>query len=119
MIELNRILDFNFFYVVCRWGYFEIVKFLVFKGVDVNIYDSEEKSFLYLVCVGENIKVVEYLLIYDVDINICSFFNMMCENGNCEIVRFLLNYGVDINLCDEDGLSLLYFVCEEGYFGIV
>lgn len=51
-------MDFNFFYVVCRWGYLRIVKFLIFKGVDVNFYDSDEKSFLYLVCVGENVKVV-------------------------------------------------------------
>lgn len=43
----------------------------------------------------------------------------MCEFGSFEIVRFLLNYGVEVNLCDEDGFSLFYFICEEGYVWIV
>lgn len=43
----------------------------------------------------------------------------MCEYGNIEIVRYLLNYGVDVNLCDEDGFSLLYFVCVEGNLELV
>lgn len=55
MIELNKVLDFNFFYVVCRGGYFKVVKFLIFKGVVVNLYDIEGNSFLYLVCFSENV----------------------------------------------------------------
>lgn len=63
-------------------GHFRIVKSLISKGADINLYDSEDKSPLYLACVGEIAEVVQYLLTHGAKINACSPLNMMCEFGS-------------------------------------
>lgn len=73
----------SFFYIVCIWGYYVILFYLIGNGVNINdVCDNDGKSFLYLVC----------------------------EYGYFSVVEFLLCNKVDVNICDNDGVSLLFIV---------
>lgn len=62
----------SFFNMMCEYGYFEIVRFLLNYGVNVNICDEDGFSLLYFVCEEGYFEIVELLLDKRVNIDIVS-----------------------------------------------
>lgn len=58
-------------YIVCELGYYIIVKYLVMKGVDLNLNKNEELSFFYIVFNKGYEKIVEFLLSIGINVNLC------------------------------------------------
>lgn len=91
---------------------YDIIKFLLDNGANINIQDDDEKiTPLMNVCYNERVDLVELLLKYNPDINITDYEGKnalfyVCnkrrgdENKRIEIAKLLLNNGIDINHTD-------------------
>lgn len=49
---------YSFFFVVCEYGYIDVVKFLLNYDIDVNMCSVEGLIFLYIFCLRKYIDVV-------------------------------------------------------------
>ena len=81
-------------------GTFEILKFLVQAGADIN--DIEELPPLHVAVKEHNTEVVEYLLSHGADIDILNAdlddaLHLAVQNEDIQMVRLLVSKGIDIN----------------------
>lgn len=96
--------------------FFEIVQFLIEKGVNVNDKNIVGISPLMHACSMDDLNVIEFLLNKDANINDKDKsgntpFMRACERGNLNILEFLIKNGADINAKNEMGISALFNVC--------
>lgn len=111
----------SFFYVVCKNGYYSMIKFLfenrlLGNNVDIDLCREDGISFLFIVSCNGYEKIVWILLNNGVNKNKCnkdneSFLFLVILCGYDRIVKFLLDYNVDISLCMINFESFFYIVC--------
>ena len=101
----------------------EIVEvFLRYKGVDVNVIDTEGRSPLSIVAENGDIHIVRQLLDHsDVQVqHVNAALIFAVKKSQVEIVEVFLRYkGVDVNVIDTEGRSPLSFAAENGDIRIV
>ena len=78
----------NKFLKACKKGYLSSVKFLVKKGVDVNVQEGEG---LLLACKRGNFYVAKFL--YEKGVNAFGAFSSACASGNLNLVEFIVEEG--------------------------
>lgn len=101
---------------------FDIASFLINKGIDVNITNSDGQTALHLICVNQNIDVAKELLQRSADINLrdkygnnamwTAVFN--CKGRNYEMVELFMTFNPDIMTKNNAGRSPLDFAMQVG-----
>lgn len=83
------------FWCVVGVGYFEVVKFLVSYGVNVNYIIVINLIFLWVVCFDGRLDIVKYLVENNVNISIVNKYDNIClmivvYKGYIDVVRYFL-----------------------------
>lgn len=89
-------------FISIKYKNIEIIKYLIEKGVDVNISDNKQNTPLMLACSTKNPDVAELLLQYGANVNLKNDsetpLTLACNvSDNSDTVKLLLKYGLDIN----------------------
>jgi ankyrin repeat protein len=103
-----------------EYGYYEVVKFLLDKGVNANTEGGFYGTALQAASVGGHKQVVELLLDngaevdakaghYDIALHAAS------ANGHEQVVELLLERGADIKAQDNDGYTALHAASDYGH----
>lgn len=66
-----------FFMIVGCYGYLDVVEFLIFKGVDLNLFDKCGWIVLYFVSFGGYIFVIWVLFKVGVDVNVWIMYGII------------------------------------------
>jgi uncharacterized protein len=61
LLEASGHMDQTPLFMAVRWGQFEVVKYLVGKGANINVKDKNGTSAIIDAAVGNHFEVVEYL----------------------------------------------------------
>ena len=101
----------------------DMVRFLLFHNVDVEIRDHEGKTPLHYVAAGWNEYVVFQLLENGANPNSISReglapLYLATKTGNSRIVRILIGHGADVNTSDNEGHTALHAAAFRGYFDV-
>ena len=111
--------------LTAQYGSFELLKFFVDIGCDVNCCEIEDSSALtYAAARGED-QMVKYLVENGADWNvgedICGWYVLLHAVNNCsfEAVNCLIDNGVDVNKVGSNGWTPLLAASRKGSFEIV
>lgn len=103
-----------------RLGHRGVVEFLVNKGADVSLVDSNDNNILQLACLSGDVETVKFVLSLNV-INIDSRGKwgrtpMMeaVREGHREVLDLLMSKGADMSLVDDVRNSMLHLACLRG-----
>ncbi|KRY68019.1 Tonsoku-like protein [Trichinella pseudospiralis] len=97
--------------------YFKDITCVNKKGHPVNVFDNAGWTPLHEAANRGFTSVIQILIENGADLNIrgCQQLTAAMDaavNGHLDAVLLLLNHGADVNLLDEQGLSLLYYLCD-------
>ncbi|KRZ69135.1 Tonsoku-like protein [Trichinella papuae] len=104
-------------HVACIKNKLNTVHSLLKKGHPVNVFDNAGWTPLHEAANRGFTSVIQILIENGADLNIrgCQQLTAAMDaavNGHLDAVLLLLNHGADVNLLDEQGLSLLYYLCD-------
>lgn len=99
---------------------FDIALFLIEKGIDVNMTNSDGQTALHLIAVNQNVEVLKALIHESVDVNIRDKYgnNAMwtvvfnCKGKNYEFVDLLMEQAPDIKTKNKAGRSPIDFATQ-------
>ena len=99
---------------LCYTNDFEMIKYLIEKGANVNI-GSNDKSPLMNALNRDNLNVLKYLLDHGGDVNSkdgnnCSLLMIAISRRNHKIVKFLINRNADHKLKNNKGENAIDYV---------
>ncbi|XP_076443656.1 protein fem-1 homolog A-like [Babylonia areolata] len=105
-------------------GHVEVVRYLVFKGADINKTTRSNSTPLRAACYDGHLKVVRFLVQRKADIEIANRHGhtclmIACYKGHCDVVRYLLTRGADLNRQSAKGNTALHDSAESGKLAIV
>jgi len=97
----------------CAGGNFEVVKYLVGKGADINAGDNEDSRAIHLAGVSGNVEVIGYLLDLGVavdqpDENGMTAMLFAGYRGQSEAVKFLISRGADVDATTTGGGTMVH-----------
>ena len=113
------------FFLACKYGLLEYVKYMMELKPDVNVRDRFGQTAVYFVSQNGDIEIIELLISQKADLNICSYegyspIMIASGYGNKEIVQLLLKNGAKPdNNCSESNPTALYFAAKQGFYDIV
>ena len=120
--------NYNILGIISNKGYFEMVQYLVDKGVNVNEKDSNGDTSLHHAIMGGSYyipEIVKILVDKGADINAKNNDNMSplhfasIYNGNLEVVSFLVDKGANVNVTTINNWTPLHFAAYNGNLEIV
>ncbi|XP_071104740.1 ankyrin-3-like [Haliotis cracherodii] len=94
-----------------------VFEYLVEKGADTSVVDSDGNNILHLACRGDKMEMVKYLLTQNmVDINSKGVDGMTpvlmaVYWGYRAVFEYLLEKGADTSRVDSDGNNILHIAC--------
>ena len=99
---------------------FEIFKFLLESGANVNLQDQSGKTALMIASKKGYIEFVKFLIKYSADTNVqdnegSSAPMIACNEGNVTCVQSLIDKGADIDLQDKQGQTALMIALKKGH----
>jgi hypothetical protein len=99
----------------CQYGRLEVVKYLVEKGVDIH---ADNQWFLQSACEYGHLEVVKYLVEKGADVHAQNdwFLQSACEYGHLEVVKYLIEHGADVHAENDHALRL---ASGNGHFEVV
>ena len=107
------------FMIACRGGFLDIAKFLVKKGIDVNVQDTYGNTSLMLATMNRTKNIALFLLNQkgiDVkakdDLAKKSAIIYAASNGDQDIIDLLLQKGASMNTKDKSGKSAKEYLAE-------
>ncbi|XP_067653150.1 putative ankyrin repeat protein RF_0381 [Haliotis asinina] len=106
-------------------GFSDMVKFLVGRGADVSLGDSDGDNVLHYACFGGDLEIVELIVSMNVlDINSRGRYSRTpvmraAEKGNRDVVEFLVGRGADLALVSSYGNNILHLASREGHLETV
>ncbi|VDH97454.1 Hypothetical predicted protein [Mytilus galloprovincialis] len=105
-------------------GRTDIVKLLLDKNANVNLYNTNNISPLLMASQNGHTDIVKLLLERNPDINLChingsSPLLQASHYGHTDIVNLLLERNPDVNLCNKDGCSPMLQAIQNGHTDIV
>lgn len=108
----------------CEGKSFDVVKYLVEHGADVNKENEYGETPLFKACYSGNENIVKYLVEQGAGVNKESedeetplFF--ACLQGHENIVKYLVEHGADVNKATDSGETPLHIARKKGYENIV
>lgn len=98
---------------------FEVVKYLIGKGLDINKEDHKNRTPLQIACFNGNLQIAKYLIENGADINKEDFKNrtplyLATLIEHSDIVKLLIKNGADVNKASVNQETPLY---EAAFFG--
>ena len=111
--------------VACHFGSFDVVKFLIEKGADINLCSRDDgySAFLDALRDGHE-KIAEYLLENGADIFVEGTIDgntpiqYAIDNGFTNIANELLDRKCKITNMNDENIGVLDVACENGYYDI-
>lgn len=107
-------------FIACEKAYFEVVRFLLENGADVNIADKYGRTALSEACKthGSSLDIVRLLVEKGADVNGADNrartpLSEACRHYNLEIVKLLAEKGANVNIADDIGRTPLHEACFE------
>ena len=91
--------------IAVSYNQYEMAKYLIFEGANVNIKNNHHKSSLIISCSLKYFNIIELLLINNADINVRNVENetlliSAIKNNNIEVVKLLIKYNINVNIDD-------------------
>lgn len=92
----------------------EIVRFLTYRGADINALTKDKVSILMMASFRGHVNIVKHLLELGMDVNHADIYGKTamfsaCLSGKVDIVRALFDYGADTLVSDNNGDTLFSF----------
>jgi len=109
----------------CEGGNFEVLKYLIEKGGNIEVKSVDETSLLHVAGLGGNVKTIEYLLSKGLDVNEedregMTILHILSHRGNVEGVRYVLDQGAELEHRDKrKEETALMIAIEVGQAGVV
>lgn len=102
-------------------GNFDIVKFLVGEGANVNIISDVEWTAFMIAVANHNFEIAKFLIDDCADIEEgTTVLIHAARTGQLEVIQFIIETGLaDIEGKDEDGITALGWASRYGYNNIV
>ena len=97
----------------CEAGHFDIARFLVAQGADVNAKGESYFPPILYACNAADFKMVEYLVMNGADAT--DALSHICKQGSLEMVKYLVGHGADLT----KKRNLLVKACESGNLELV
>ena len=106
-------------HIACFNNHLPIVEYLIKKGAEIDIKDSNGKTPLHIACEKGYLPIVEYLLDKDSDIEAkdneeTTPLHFACRFGHLQAVQCLIEKGADIEAKDCIQQSPLYYASING-----
>lgn len=96
--------------LACYFGHYEIARYLVLKGADVNMPSNNGFKVypLHSAAAGNYIDIARMLLENNAEINVkqqagATALHSAAQNGNIDLLILLLSHGADVNIRMEGG----------------
>lgn len=107
-----------------RFGYVDIVHYLIKRGHNPNTTNQKNETPLMLPSQKGYIDVVRLLLEQGADPNISNnegwtALSVASTRGHLEVAKLLIEYGANINYTDTVGFSSLMYASKVGYIDLV
>jgi len=106
----------------CFFGHYEIVKYLVEKGADVNIPSSNsfQVAPIHSATAISNYDIIKLLIKNGADVNAKQQSGVIplhsaAHNGQSEIIKLLIDHGADVNAKTTDNKTPLDMAEEKNY----
>jgi len=107
-VDINKLYDYGLTeYTALMWASyyeeFEIIKYLVESGADINFRNHTNSSALIKASMNDKFKTIKYLIHKGADINVFdthgrSAIGEACYGGCFKIIKYLICCGADLNL---------------------
>ena len=121
-IEYND--NYKLIHYIFRYSNFEIIKYIVDKGVDLESKLNNEWKPIHFACRYSNFEIIKYII--DKGVNLESKSNdgwkpihFACRYSNFEIVKYIVDKGVDLESKSNDGLKPIHIACRCSNFEII
>jgi len=101
-----------------------VVKYLLYKGANVNQVTIDGETPLYISCQRGFLPVTEYLIRNRANVNQTTTNGVTpllysSQHGHLQVVEYLIEYGAKVNQADNNGWTPLLWSSQEGYLAIV
>ncbi|KFM68369.1 Protein fem-1-like protein, partial [Stegodyphus mimosarum] len=105
-------------------GHFNVVKYLVSHGADVNHSTKTNSTPLRAACFDGRLDIIQYLVENGANIHTANKYNNTClmigsYRGHLNVVSYLLSKNVDPDAKAHCGATALHFAAEHGHLEIV
>ncbi|HEY4325249.1 MAG TPA: ankyrin repeat domain-containing protein [Mucilaginibacter sp.] len=108
--------------LACYFGHYEIARYLVLKGADVNLPSNNGFNVypLHSAVAGNYFDIARMLLENDAQINVkqqagATPLHLAAQNGNIDLLILLLENGADVNIRMEGGKLAADLAMEKGF----
>ncbi len=99
------------------FGYLQILKILLWKGVNINTTSSDGDTALMLAAYNNQVEVVDFLIKQKADLNLqdveekTALINAV-EDENIECVKLLVEAGANLDLTDSEEKTALHYAIQ-------
>ncbi len=129
VIDVNKfiqygIIPFGLLTEIARIGHYEMAKFLIEKGADVDSMNNYRETPLYAAAEKGHYEMAKFLIEKGADVNIANKnkktpLYKAAENGHYEMAKFLIEKGADVNKIVYYARTPLYAAAEKGHYEMV
>ncbi|XP_068760377.1 ankyrin repeat domain-containing protein 16-like isoform X1 [Montipora capricornis] len=110
--------------VAARQGHFDLIKFLIESGVDVEQRNKDLKRALHEAAAGSHVKCVKVLISYKAEIDCLKRADwtplmMSCTKPNIDTISLLVQSGANMKLTNKDGWNCFHVAAREGHTDIL
>jgi hypothetical protein len=109
--------------IACKHGHLDLAKYLITKGLEVNIIDKVK--LLIYACGHGWLGIAKYLVeekganINAVNERRETALMIACRNGHLNVVRYLVKKKANINAVNKKRETILMIACIEGHLDVV
>ncbi|KAL1490310.1 hypothetical protein ABEB36_013026 [Hypothenemus hampei] len=111
-------------HLAAEYGNYDMVQFLVAKGVNVNAIDINGKTVLYWAAKSGNLNVVEFLLVKGANVDTIdkegvTVLHWAALYFGLDLVQLLMTKGANVNAVDNCGNTILHQAAKSGNLDVV
>ena len=108
----------------CMRAHWDIVKFLIEKGADLNIVGGDGGTPINWAVNHDNVDMIKFLINHGAKLNIKNQWGMTelhtaVWRGNINVVEFLLGHGSDPNIKTNEGWTAMHYAYRSGHDNII